>query len=136
MKMTDKSGTRYVDQNELRVNATLVVTVLITAFVINRWELVAFQAGVLFLTTMHLSLGPYIALYRHILRPAGIVRIYELTTRSPIGLQPCSVLSWRQRQPIFWRRVIVLRVGGWYGCSYHLQRRAWPDGVPAVLLII
>lgn len=65
---------RTVDQNELRVNSALVVTVLVTAFVINRWELVAFQAGVLFLTTLHLSIGPYVALYRHVLRPAGIVK--------------------------------------------------------------
>ncbi len=74
MKATESLSTRTVDQNDLRVNATLVVTVLVTAFVINRWELVAFQAGALFLTTLHLSLGPYVALYRSILRPTGIVK--------------------------------------------------------------
>jgi hypothetical protein len=74
MKASEIANTRTVDQNELRVNSTLVITVLITAFVINRWELVAFQAGALFLTTLHLSLGPYVALYRHVLRPAGIVK--------------------------------------------------------------
>jgi hypothetical protein len=74
MTQTESLNTRIVDQNELRVNATLVVTVLVTAFVINRWELVAFQAAALFLTALHLSLGPYVALYRHILRPAGIVK--------------------------------------------------------------
>jgi len=74
MKVKESSSTRTVDQNDLRVNATLVVTVLVIAFVINRWELVAIQAGALFLTTLHLSLGPYVALYRHILRPAGIIK--------------------------------------------------------------
>jgi hypothetical protein len=74
MKATEKSSTRTVDQNELRVNATLVVTVLVTAFVFNRWELVAFQAVALFLTAAHLSFGPYVALYRHVLRPAGILK--------------------------------------------------------------
>jgi hypothetical protein len=74
MKLAEKSSTRTVDQNELRVNATLVVTVLVTAFVLSRWELVAFQACALFLTALHLSLGPYVGLYRHILRPAGIVK--------------------------------------------------------------
>jgi hypothetical protein len=74
MNKTEESNVRQVDQNELRVNATLVVTVLVTAFIVNRWELVAFQAGALFLTALHLSLGPYVALYRHILRPAGIVK--------------------------------------------------------------
>src|SRR6266704_871482 len=74
MKVVEKSSARNVDQNELRVNSILVITVLISAFVINRWELVAFQAGALFLTTLHLGLGPYVALYRHVLRPAGIVK--------------------------------------------------------------
>jgi hypothetical protein len=73
-KAPELSSTRTVDQNELRVNSALVVTVLVTAFVINRWELVAFQAGALFLTTLHQSLGPYVVLYRHVLRPAGIVK--------------------------------------------------------------
>jgi len=72
-KVTERSSTRNVDQNELRVNQILVITVMATAFVINRWQLVAFQSGALFLTTLHPSLGPYVVLYRHILRPAGIV---------------------------------------------------------------
>jgi hypothetical protein len=74
MKTTEIPSTRKVDQNELRVNSSLVVTGLVTAFVINRWELVAFQAGVLFLATLHLGLSPYVALYRHVLRPAGIIK--------------------------------------------------------------
>lgn len=74
MKATKKSRPRSVDQNELRVNATLVITVLITAFFMNRWELVAFQAAALFLTALRLNFGPYIVLYRHILRPVGIVK--------------------------------------------------------------
>ncbi len=74
MKMSESSSERQVDQNEPRVNAILTITVLITAFVSDRWELVAFQAGALFLTTVNFGLGPYIALYRHILRPLGIVK--------------------------------------------------------------
>ena len=73
MEVTESLNTRTVDQNDLRVNATLVITVLVTAFVVNRWELVAFQAVALFLTTVNMGLGPYVALYRHILRPLGIV---------------------------------------------------------------
>ncbi len=72
--MIEIPGTRTVDQNELRVNSFFVVTVLVTAFVINRWELVAFQAGALFLTTLNLGVGPYVALYRHVLRPIGIIK--------------------------------------------------------------
>lgn len=74
MKAAEISNTRKVDQNELRVNQIMVICVLITAFVVNRWELVAFQAGAFFLTALNLSLGPYVILYRHVLRPAGIVK--------------------------------------------------------------
>lgn len=74
MKETEASSTRKVDQSELRVHQGLVISVLVAAFIVNRWELVAFQAGVFILTVLNLSLGPYIALYRHVLRPAGIVK--------------------------------------------------------------
>ncbi len=72
--MKETGSSDLVDQNDLRVNATLVVMVLVTAFIINRWEIVAFQAVALFLTALHPSAGPYIAFYRHILRPAGLVK--------------------------------------------------------------
>lgn len=74
MKVAEKSCLRSVDQNELRVNATLVIAVLLTGFIINRWELVAFQAAAMFLTALHPRLGPYVALYRYILCPTGIVK--------------------------------------------------------------
>ncbi len=73
-KATENFSPQTVDQSDLRVNATLSVTVLVTAFIVDRWELVAFQACVLFLTAINPNLAPYIALYRHILRPAGIVK--------------------------------------------------------------
>jgi hypothetical protein len=63
-----------VDQNELRVNAILTITVLVAAFVLNRWELVAFQAAALFLTALHTGFGPYVIFYHLVLRQAGIVR--------------------------------------------------------------
>jgi uncharacterized protein DUF4395 len=74
MTTNEIPNTRKVDQNELRVNSALVITVLVTAFVFNRWELVAFQTLALFLTAAHLSLGPYVVLYRHVLHRAGIVK--------------------------------------------------------------
>lgn len=74
MKAPDPSNTRNVDQNELRVNSMLAIPVLAAAFILNRWELVAFQALALLLTTLHLGLGPYVALYRHVLRPSGLIK--------------------------------------------------------------
>jgi hypothetical protein len=74
MSATGGASGRLVDQNELRTNSALVIAVLWTAFVTDRWEIVAFQAGAMLLTALHLSLGPYVILYRTVLRPAGIVR--------------------------------------------------------------
>lgn len=74
MNPTGGAAARQVDQNELRVNSSLVIAVLALAFVTDRWQLVAFQAGVMALTALRLSLGPYVLLYRAVLRPAGIVR--------------------------------------------------------------
>jgi hypothetical protein len=74
MKETGSPSTRKVDQNELRVHQVITISVLIAAFILNRWELVAFQAVAFFLTALNLSLGPYVVLYRHVLRPAGIVK--------------------------------------------------------------
>ncbi len=65
---------KLVDQNELRVNSFFTITVLVTAFAFRRWELVAFQACTLSLTALHVAFGPYIMLYRHVLRPAGIIK--------------------------------------------------------------
>jgi len=74
MEAPETSSVRTVDQNELRVNAFFAIAVLVTAFVSHRWEWVAWQAGALLLTTLHLGLGPYVVLYRHVLRPLGIVK--------------------------------------------------------------
>ena len=74
MKEMDASNSRRVDQSELRVNQAMVITVLTTAFIVDRWELVAFQAGAFILTAANLSLGPYVVLYRKVLRPAGLVK--------------------------------------------------------------
>ncbi len=67
-------STGMVDQSELRVTAALGILVLAAAFIVNRWELVAFQAGVLFLTALRPTFGPYIVFYHAILQPAGIVK--------------------------------------------------------------
>jgi hypothetical protein len=74
MSTESRSSARQVDQGELRFNSSLVIAVLVTAFITDRWQLVAFHAGVMFLTALHLSLGPYVLLYRAVLRRAGLVR--------------------------------------------------------------
>ena len=63
-----------VDQNELRTNQVLGAGVLVCAAVLGRWELVAFQAGVLLLATVQPRLSPYRVVYRMLLLPLGLIQ--------------------------------------------------------------
>jgi len=70
MKVND----RMVDQSEMRVQQFLMITLFLTAFVLDRWELVAVQTVIFAFTFMDPGFSPYIALYRHVLLPAGLIR--------------------------------------------------------------
>ncbi len=65
---------RKVDQNELRTNQALAITLLISAYILDDWRLVAVQSGVFLLTTISPWLGPYVLLYRILLKPLGIIK--------------------------------------------------------------
>ncbi len=141
LEATGSSRPQTVDQSDLRVNASLAVTVLVTAFVINRWELVAFQAAALFLTAVNPGLGPYIAFYRRILRPAGIIkpdiRVDNLGPHrfaALFGTAVASSAAWllaTGRSVAGWSLVWLLiflagaNVAGWCaGCfSYYMMNR-------------
>src|SRR3990172_12941864 len=69
-----KVNDRVVDQAEMQVQRFFVITLLLTAFLLDRWELVAAQSVIFGLTFLNLGLSPYIALYRHVLQPAGLIR--------------------------------------------------------------
>ena len=69
-----KVNDRTVDQSELKVHQFLGITLLLTAFLLDRWELVAAQSVIFGLTFLNPRFSPYVALYRHILRPAGLIR--------------------------------------------------------------
>ena len=64
---------RIVDQAEMQVQRFFVITLLLTAFVLNRWELVAAQSVIFALTFLNPGFSPYIALYRHVLLPIGFI---------------------------------------------------------------
>ncbi len=64
---------RWLDQSELRTQQALGPLVLVGAYVIDDWRLVALHGGFLLLTALHDSLGPYALLYRWVLRPLGVV---------------------------------------------------------------
>ena len=69
-----KVNDRVVDQAEMQVQRFFVITLLLTAFLLDRWELVAAQSAIFGLTFLNPGFSPYIALYRHVLRPTGLIR--------------------------------------------------------------
>ena len=69
-----KVNDRVVDQAEIQVQRFFTIALFLTAFVLDRWELVAAQSVIFGLTFLNPGFSPYIALYRHILRPAGLIR--------------------------------------------------------------
>jgi hypothetical protein len=69
-----KVNDRVVDQAEMRVQQFGVITLFLTAFVLDRWELVALQTVIFGLTFLNPRFSPFIALYRHVLQPVGLIR--------------------------------------------------------------
>ncbi len=69
-----KVNDRVVDQAEIQVQRFFTIALFLTAFVLDRWELVAAQSVIFGLTFLNLGLSPYIALYRHVLQPVGLIR--------------------------------------------------------------
>lgn len=65
---------RRLDQSEIRTQQALGPLLLVTAYVVGDWRLVALQAGFLWLTALRYELGPYVQLYRLVLRPLRIVK--------------------------------------------------------------
>ncbi|MBI5961281.1 MAG: DUF4395 domain-containing protein [Chloroflexi bacterium] len=65
---------RRVDHNAIRTNQVLTISLLALAFVIDLPVLAAFVAAVMASSALAPSLGLFNRLYRHVLRPAGIVQ--------------------------------------------------------------
>src|SRR3990172_8343952 len=65
---------RQVDQNILRTNQVLTIGLLALAFVVNVLALAGVVGVVMLLSALYPPLGVFHRLYRHILRPAGIVK--------------------------------------------------------------
>jgi hypothetical protein len=74
MNTSVKVNDRVVDQAEMQVHRFFIITLFLTAFVLDRWELVAAQSVIFGLTFLNPRFSPYIALYRHVLQPAGLIR--------------------------------------------------------------
>ena len=65
---------RKVDQSALRVNQTFIISLIIIAFVIDSVWLAAFVGGVMLLGTAVPSLALFKRIYRHGLKPFGLVK--------------------------------------------------------------
>ena len=63
-----------VDQNELRFNQVLVSLMLLLAFFISSWQLVAIQAGVFFIASIFPRLHPYRLVYVYLFLPLKILK--------------------------------------------------------------
>lgn len=63
-----------VDHSALKVNQTLIIALLALAFVFNSVWLVVFVAAVMLIGTIVPELAFFKRIYRHILRPAGLVK--------------------------------------------------------------
>ena len=65
---------RRVDHSALRTNQAFIITLLILAFVLNFWPLVAFVSAVMIVGTIFPSAGLFKAVYFAVLKPAGIAK--------------------------------------------------------------
>ena len=72
--MSAQSESRKVDQTALRVNQAFIISLLLLAFVLNSWPLVAFVGFVMLLGTAIPRLSLFKQLYRRLLLPAGLLK--------------------------------------------------------------
>ena len=68
------SGDRKVDHSALRTNQAFIISLLILAFVLNAWWLVAFVSAVMLVGTVYPQAGLFKAVYFKVLKPARIAR--------------------------------------------------------------
>ncbi len=65
---------RNVDHSAIRTNQAFIIGLLLIAFVTNLWPIVAFVSAVLIIGTISLEAGLFKRIYRHILKPAGVIK--------------------------------------------------------------
>lgn len=72
--MSAHTETRKVDQTALRANQSFIISLLLLAFVLNSWPLVAFVGFVMLLGTAIPKMSLFKQLYRRLLLPSGLVK--------------------------------------------------------------
>jgi hypothetical protein len=71
--LTDQT-IRHVDHSALRTNQAFIITLLVLAFILNFWPLVAFVSAVMIIGTIFPSAGLFKAVYFALFKPAGVVK--------------------------------------------------------------
>ena len=72
--MSRLSNERFVDHAALKVNQAFIIALLLLAYVMDTWGIVAFVGAVMLLGTAVPSLSLFKRIYRHFLRPAGVLQ--------------------------------------------------------------
>lgn len=65
---------QLLDDNRFKTGFSLTIVLLLTAFVIDAWQLVAFVVLSQFLGAAEAPFAPYRLFYRYIARPSGLVK--------------------------------------------------------------
>lgn len=67
-------NTNRVDHSAIRSAQLLTILTLIASGLAGRWEPIAVLAGIFLLTALYFPAGPFILVYRWLLKPLGIVK--------------------------------------------------------------
>lgn len=70
---------RKVDQTSLKTGQALTIILLVLAFVLNSWVLVALVAIAQLLGALDVAFAPYRLIYQHIVKPAGVFKPQPIT---------------------------------------------------------
>ena len=76
--MSDKESTPKVDQSALKVNQAFIIALLIGAFLLDSWLLVAFVGLVMLLGTAVPRLALFKGVYKRILQPVKLVKAHVI----------------------------------------------------------
>lgn len=63
-----------VDHSAIKTGQLLSIAMLITALILNRWELVGILAVFFLMTALINPMGPFVLVYRLLLKPIGVVK--------------------------------------------------------------
>ncbi len=64
----------YVDHSAIKTGQLLAIAMLVIAFVIDQWVLVAVLAGIFLITSLFFAWGPFALVYHGLLKPLGLVK--------------------------------------------------------------